>query len=198
MTKFIFTIVLFLTSTFLVAQDSKDLTISFGTGIFNSPYYSNAKQREFYNFDFDYHITNRHILSVNFLAGHHLYYDSILSNNAVPLATPGYDKNTNSTADYFVFSFLYKYRFVDSKSFYLNAGVGAGLMLQRKTYPYTSGNIVSFRESGWEDLVFPLKLEIGYKITKHFQTGVIGGLYIHPDYPTLGYHTGIRFGYVIK
>ncbi len=83
----------------LLSQDKKDLTISFGTGIFNSPYYTNSKSRQFYNIDFAYSITNKHKIVTSFLAGKHRYYDNARSNNAVPLNTPGFEKNRNAEAE---------------------------------------------------------------------------------------------------
>ncbi|MGZ8536845.1 MAG: hypothetical protein ACXWV9_01215 [Flavisolibacter sp.] len=184
-------------ATNLFAQETKDLRISMAVGIFNSPYYTNAKKREFYNFDADYFITERHILSTNFMSGHHRYYDNVRSNNAVPLNTPGYEENTNATADYLTFSVLYKYKLLNTKKIAISIGSGFGIMTQTKLYPFTEGNIVDFRESTWTDLVFPLRTEFDYKLSKHFQIGLIGGLYIHPDYPILGYHAGPRLSYVL-
>jgi hypothetical protein len=196
--KIIFlTLLIGLSATNLFAQEKKDLRISFAAGIFNSPYYTNAMRREFYNFDFDYLITNRHILSTSFMSGHHRYYDNVLSNNAVPLNTPGYEDNANAEADYLIFSVFYKYKFLNTKKFSIVLGSGLGIMTQTKVYPFTESNSVDFRQSGWTDLVFPVRTEFDYKMGKHFQIGLIGGFFIHPDYPILGYHAGPRISYIL-
>lgn len=194
----ILTFIITFLATTLSAQGKKDLRLSLSTGIFNSPYYTNARKREFYNFDFEYFINNRHILSTSFMSGHHRYYDNVLSNNAVPLNITGYEKNTNSTTNYLTFSVLYKYKLVNTKTFSINIGAGTGIMTQTKTYPFTEGNIVDFRQSGWTDLVFPVRTEFDYKLSNHFQIGLIGGFFIHPDYPILGYYAGPRLSYVLK
>ena len=194
MTKTILTVFLGLATTSLLGQDKKDLTISLGTGLFNSPYFTNAHARVFYSVDVDYSINRRHTLSSSFLSGTHWYYDDILTNNAVPL----YENNTNAEADYRIFSLLYKLAPVNNNKFSLHFGAGAGIMTQIVTYPYTDGNVVDFRESTWTDLVFPVKAEGNYKLSKHFQCGIVGGFFIHPDYPFLGYHAGARLSYVIK
>jgi hypothetical protein len=198
MKKIIFTTVALLTAEILFSQTKKDLGISFGVGMFNSPYYQNAKKRNFYNFDFDYYIGNRHILSASFLKGNHLFYDNVHSNNAVPLTTPGYEDNTNSDAEYFTFSILYKYKLISYKKASVQVGTGAGIMTQVILFPYTAGNIVDFRQSSWNDLVFPLRLEADYELFRRFKLGIMGGLYILPDYPILGNHAGLRFTYVLK
>ena len=195
---FILSCFIALTTTNLFSQDKKDLTISLGTGIYNSPYYTNAKSRPFYNFDFSYNISKRHIIATTFLAGKHFYYDNIRSNNAVPLTTPGYEKNTNATAEYLTFSILYKYNLYNNNKLSITAGTGAGIMSQTMIYPYTEGTSVHFRQSNWDDLVFPVRLEFDHRLSGHFKIGLIGGLFIHPDYPVLGYHAGLSVSYVIK
>jgi hypothetical protein len=190
----------FLTTAAVFSQTKKDLSISFAAGAFNSPYYTNDKKREFYSFDFDHYIGSRHILSANFLKGSHRYYDNVHTANAVPLSTPGYENHTNTEADYMTFSVLYKYKLVNYKNLSVNVGAGAGIMTQVIEYPInvSSVNIIDFGQSSWTDLVFPTRLEIDYQFAKHFKFGVLAGLYIHPDYPTLGNHAGFRLSYLIK
>jgi hypothetical protein len=184
------------------AQDKKNLTISLATGFLNSPYYTNAKTRQFYNVDFTYHLNERHKIASSFLSGEHLYYDNEKSNNAVPLTTPGYEENTNATADYRVFSILYKYAFLNKKKISITLAAGAGIMTQVVVYPYTEVTptgvvIVDFRQSSWTDLVFPVRLDIDYRLSKRFQIGLIGGFFIQPDYPVLGYHAGPRLSFTL-
>ncbi len=180
------------------AQTNKDLSISLSAGILNSPYYTNAKGRPFYNVDFTYHITNRHALSTSFLGGKFFYFDSLRSNNSVSLSTPGYEKNRNAKMDNFAFSILYKYKIVNGKRVSINTGIGIGLLTEVSLFPYTEGNSVSFRQSSSTDLVFPLRLDVEYKVSKFFQIGLINGLFINPDFPILGYHTGFRISYLLK
>ena len=200
MKKTLFSVLVFIIPWTAFSQVKRDLAVSFGMGIFNSPYYTNAQQREFYSLDFDYHIGNRHILSTNFLKGKHRYYDSTHSNNAVPLSTPGYEDNANTDADYLTFSVLYKYKVINKKRFSVDLGAGAGIMTQIILFPFSDGTNVdiNFRESTWTDLVFPIRLDADYKLSNHFKLGLLGGLYFHPDYPILGYHSGFRLSYIIK
>lgn len=60
MKKICLTVFTGLTTIILFAQDKKDLTISIGAGIINSPYNTNAKAYKFYNFDFDYYVNELH------------------------------------------------------------------------------------------------------------------------------------------
>ena len=178
----------------LFGQDKKDLTLSFGTGKLTSPYYPNDKARGFYSVDFDYHLAERQVLSANFNAGGHDYYDNVLSNTAVLL----YENSINAKAAYRTFSILYKYKFINKKSFSAALGTGVGIMTQIKEFPYKEGSSYYFRQSSWTDLVFPVRLELDYKLSKHFQLGLLSGFFIHPDFPILGYHAGPRLSYVLK
>ena len=197
MKKITLTAFAFLSALTIFSQTKRDLSISLGVGMFNSPYYTNAKKRTFYNLDFDYHIGSRQILSANFLKGNHLYYDSTHSNNAVPLNIPGYENNANSEADYFTFSVLYKYEVIACRKASVQLGAGAGIMTQVILFPYTVGNSIDFRQSSWTDLVFPFRVEADYQLSKNFKLGIMGGLYIHPDYPFLGNHAGVRLTYIL-
>ena len=192
--KIILALILGLITITSAGQNKKDLTLSFSTGKLTSPYYPNDKATGFYGIDFDYHLTTRQVLSANFNAGGHDYYDNVLSNTAVPL----YENTTNAKAAYRTFSILYKYKFLSKKTFSVDIGVGAGIMSQIKEYSYREGNSYYFRQSGWTDLVFPVRLEFDYKLSKHFQLGLIGGFFIHPDFPILAYHAGPRLSYILK
>jgi hypothetical protein len=191
-------IVLFISGVLTItvfAQNNKDLTVSFSMGKLTSPYYANDEARAFYGLDFSYHLNNRHILAANYNAGKHNYYDNSLSNTAIPL----YEKTTNAEASYHTFSVLYIFNFINGKSFSAGAGTGAGIMTHIREYPFREANgSEGPRQSTWTDLVFPVRLNLDYKLSKRFHLGVIGGLFIHPDYPVLGYHAGPRISYTVK
>lgn len=197
MKKFLLITILAASSLPVAGQAKKALGISLGTGFFNSLYYTNAKNRSFYNFDFEYYIGKRHILTANFLKGNHLYYDSIHPNTPIPLNTPGYENHTNTEADYYTFSVLYKYSAFDWKKFSLNLGAGAGIMTQVILFAYAIPGGMDFRQASWSSLVFPTRIDLRYSFSKRLQVGAMGGLYFHPDYTVLGQHAGLTLGYVL-
>lgn len=178
-------------------QDKKDLAISFSLGYLNSPYYNNAHSRGFYGVGFDYHIAKRQILSANYVAGGHDYFDNKLSN------TPSSDyivnpKGTNAQATYNTFSVSYKYKIVSQENLSVVPGLGAGIMTHSRKYPYTQSTSLTFRTSSWSDLVFPVTLDINYKVLTSWQIGLTGGFLIHPDYPIIALHLGPKLSYVLK
>jgi len=177
------------------AQEKRDLTLSVAKGKLNSPYYKKDKAGDFYSIDFDYYITSRQMVSANFNAGDHRYYEDILSNYPTGLV---YEDGTNATAEYRTFSILYKYKIVNTKVFSVALGTGAGFMTQTLKYPHLQGNSVYPVQSTSSDLVFPVRLELDYKVSNHFRLGFIGGFFVHPDFPILAYHAGLRITYVVK
>lgn len=181
-------------------QDKKDLKISLSAGLFNSSYYTNSKPRQFYNFGFDYSITKRHIISTDFISGQHQYYDSIRVTTPIPLTTPGYEKHTNAEARTTVFSVLYKYKLLDKTKFSVNVGTGLGIITKTLTYPVDipNGGFTFETSGGKGDLCFPLRLDMDYQILKNFQSGIIAGIYVYPDYPLVGEHLGIRISYIVR
>ncbi len=176
------------------AQQKKDLVISVAAGTMTSPYYSESKAGHFYNIDFDYHLSKRQVLSANYNTGAHNYYDNILATDPAFLKSDG----TNAKASYRTFSVLYKYVFLDKKAISASLGSGVGVMTHSREYPYTLSNGSSFMETSWSDLVFPVKLQLEYKMSKSISLGLTGGFYIAPDYPILAYHIGPKLSYLIK
>lgn len=180
-----------------IAQERKDLAISFSTGYFNSPYYKNAHKRAFYGFSADYHLSKRHILSVNYLAGKHEYLDDILSNTP-PSQYLVLPKGTNAEATYSTFSIMYKFKIVNETKFSIVPGAGAGIMTHSRTYPYSNATSLWFNTSSWSDLVFPVTLDVNYKLFTNWQIGITSGFLIHPDFPVLGLHLGPKLSYIIR
>ena len=176
-------------------QKKKSLLVSLSTGKLTSPYYQINKAGPFYEVDFDYYLTKRHILSANFNTGKHDYYDNFLFSTPISF----YENITNAQASYQTFSILYKFKFINSKAFSASIGTGAGIMTHGTTNQYKGNNSADIlRESFWTDLVFPVKLDLSYKLSRRFRLGVTGGFYIQPDYPVLGYHAGPTISYVLN
>jgi len=173
-------------------QEKKDLTISFGAGLFTSPYYKNSDASGFYAVDFDYNINSRHVIAANFNAGGHNYQDNVRSN------VPAGENLINSKAVYRTFSVLYKYQFIEWKSLSIYGGTGAGMMTQILEFPYNETNSQNYRHVSWSDLVFPVRLDINYHLSKRTSIGILGGFFIHPDFPILGYHSGLKILYKLK
>lgn len=188
-------ITLFLIAVCSYGQDKKDLTVSLSTGLLNSPYYEKANARGFYGLNFDYNLAKRHILSVNYFAGKHDYYDDVLSNDPTNLIRPN---GTNSEAEYRTFSVLYKYKVVDNNLLSLVPGVGAGIMTHTRQYPYKEVNKSYLAISSWSSLVFPVSLDLNFKLSRNWQAGLTSGFLIHPDYPILALHAGPKLSYIFK
>lgn len=178
-------------------QDKKDLVISVSAGYLNSPYYNNAHSRGFYGVGFDYHLSNRSILSASYFAGEHDYFDNTLSNTTAAeyIVMP---KGTNAQGSYNTFVISYKYKIINNAKLSVVPGAGAGIMTHTRTYPHTQGTSMTFQTSSWSDLVFPVTLDINYKVLRRWQIGLTGGFLIHPDYPILALHAGPKLSYVLK
>lgn len=189
-----FTFIFFALATF--GQEKKDLAVSLSAGYFNSPYYNNAHSREFYSFGFDYHISKRHILSANYVTGQHDYFENTLSN--APSSSVATLKGTNAKASYNTFSVLYKYKIINKAHFSIAPGAGAGILTHTLEYPYAQGSSFIFQETTWSDLVFPVTLDINYKVFRQLQIGLTGGFLIVPEYPILALHAGPKLFYVLK
>jgi hypothetical protein len=175
-------------------QERKDLAVSVSAGLLNSPFYKDAVGRGFFKIDFDYHLTSRHIIAANYLAGQHYYYDDILSNDPISI---GYPNGTNSIAEYRTTSVMYKYKIIDNSRFGIVPGTGAGVLTHTRVYPYKEERKSYNRISSWSDLVFPVSLDINYKISSRLQFGLKGGFLFHPDYPILALHAGPKLLFVL-
>ncbi len=176
-------------------QPKSALALSVSAGWLNTPYYAQAFRGGFYNFGFDYYLSGRHLLSVNYHSGSHDYLDIAYAAPSVFLITP---MNTNAKASYRTFSLLFKYKLLDLRRLSLVPSVGVGLMTHIRNFPVTQGPSTVFYDLTWTNLVFPLGLEVAYKVSPRWQVGMIGGLFIHPRFPLVGYHAGPRLAYVLR
>jgi hypothetical protein len=187
--------VLLLISASATAQPKKSLAISVGGGWFNSPgYLTNALRDGYYGLGFDYHFTPRHVLSVNFLSGRHSYLDTQFADPTVFLITPG---GTNATARYYNFWVGYKFKLLNTRRVSISPSLGAGMLLLSRRFPVTQGPSTLFFETSWDDLVFPVGVEVGYKATRRWQLGWVAGCFVYPPAPLIGWHTGPKLSYVI-
>lgn len=190
----ILTLLTIITISPVFSQEKKDLLVGISSGALASPYYKNNTSGTFYSFDFNYYLSKRDILSVNYTDGKHNYYDNVLATDRNYRSSDG----TNSKASYHTFSVIYKYSFLNTNLISAVIGAGAGIMTHSKLYPILISRGSTFQESVGTDLVFPVRLEIDYRLSQNFKLGVIGGFYINPDYPILAYHLGPRLSYIIK
>src|SRR5688572_21387280 len=191
MRKFSIWFIAVLLAALTLGQEKSNLGIAFSTGLLTSNKKS-AQARSYYSADFDYFLARRHILSANFNAGKHDYYDVLLSNVPVHPETP-----TNAEAAHRTFSIIYKYLFLDGKKFAAGLGGGIGIMTHITTYQYWEPDRGDVRQASWTGIVFPLRLDVNYLLSQHFRLGVIGGVYLHPDDGAVGYYAGPRLGYII-
>lgn len=176
-------------------QDKKDLVISFTGGILNSPYFDKAKPAGYYGFDMEYFVAPRQILAASYFGGKHYYYDDELSNS--PMVNLHADE-TNSRADYRVFSVLYKYKVLNASRLGIAIGAGLGLMTLVRRYPYHAENWSSMLQAAFTDPAFPVEVDVAYSLAQHWLIGLAGGFLIEPDYPVLALHAGLRFSYVFR
>ncbi len=173
-------------------QYGKTWTVSFGAGLFTSPYYKNSDASGFFSVDINYNFKKRHVLAANYNNGRHNYQDNVRSN------IPAGPNLINSKAEYTTFSILYKYKFLDKRKISAYSGAGAGIMTQVLEYPFSDGSGNYYRQSSMTDLVFPVRIEFIYHLTDRVGLGMLGGFFVHPDYPILGYHGGMMISYNIR
>src|SRR4051794_15493920 len=108
-----------------ISQERKDLTLSIAGGKLACPYYANNRSGRFFSFDFDYSLSVRHALSVNYTDGEHRYFDNV---HAFGTGGSINADGTNAEAAYHTFSVLYKYTFLNSTHISATVGTGVGIM----------------------------------------------------------------------
>lgn len=176
------------------AQPDKSLRVSFGTGVYNTPYYHDSYEGSFYRIAFDYHLAKRHVLSAMYLAGRH-YYSNTTDANVVQGSEKGNRSTRNANQ---VAGVLYQYKLLYKPRWEVSGGAGVGLLTQTENYLYRFGNTNVPYTSNWTDLVFPTTMSMYYKPSKDWQLGIVSGMVVHPDFPTLGWHLGATLAYVIQ
>jgi|GEM_PF-6386496 len=181
-----------------VAQNEKNIILSIAKGKITTPYYEKSTLGNFYNLDIDYYLTSRSILTSGFSIGNHKFFDPLYTGNGLPI----YSDGTNAKAEYNTFILMYKYILLKKKALNIDAGLGVGIMThltQRlASITSTSGEYQFLLQQGFTDVVFPLKIDLDYKITSLLKLGVMSGIFIHPDFPIAGYNAGIKLSILVK
>lgn len=198
---FLFFFVILLTQ----AQDKKDLMISLGIGIINTPENNTFKSPQIgigYTFDADYFISKKHIFSISYTSGNHEYISNYVTSLFPSTST---DYLSKSILRYRAFSLMYKYRIINTNRFSIALGTGLSLLTEIRRFPrYEFDNglntwlFKTFDSGGGTDLAFPLKAEISYNLSNRWAIGLVGGGFIMPDYPILATHLIPRITFIIK
>jgi hypothetical protein len=181
----------------VIAQERKDLTISAGAGWMSTPNYYRSKIGSSYLLDFDYQLTRKSALSYNFTTGRQRYQDTLYKITS-PSGYYMYGDSTNAEIRYYNFALSYKYNLFSTRQLSAAAGVGLALSVIDDTRPFFTINSAYPLSNSYIDLVFPIRLEIDYRLNNHFKAGIYGGTFIQPDYPFMGNHAGLRIGYTIR
>jgi hypothetical protein len=188
------------------AQERKDLMLSLGIGVFTSPAGKRFESPQIgmgYALDMSYFITTRHIISFNHTAGEHDYIEPtlryLLPTNMIP---------PSSVGRFRVFSFMYKYRVINTERFSLALGTGFSFQTNTALSPdfYKRdglGNLIDYswgvRSSGNTDLAFPFKGEFSFNIANRWAIGLEGGIFLMPTvYPWSGFHLLPRVSYIFR
>lgn len=177
-----------------LAQDQSSLSISFSSGILNSALYSKTAKGPYYNLDFDYYISKRHIISADYLAGMHHYFDKF--SNTIDFTNV--KNGTNAKAHYYIFSVFYKYKLIDQPKVGLLCGAGISIAATEQNYPYQRGNSTSFETSANSDLAFPVSVDLNYALRHNFNIGLKSGFYYSPNYKgILAYYAGPKVSLIL-
>jgi hypothetical protein len=129
-------------------QTKSNLAISLSGGFLNGNSYTNSYRGRYYHLGFDYHLAERHVLSLNYHSGGHDYFDGRFATPDDYLITPG---GTNAEAFYRTFSVVYKFKLVNTRRFSLAPGLGAGLMTHTIRYPIATPRSLYFEQATWHD-----------------------------------------------
>jgi len=188
--KKIFCIFLLLFSFKSFAQQAKSLQISVGYGFPESTYYyygSKPSKATAYNFDFDYFITSKHILSVNYSYLEKRYFNDY-SAQLVAIGVKPLIPYENSEVVSNFFSLLYKYKAIEYKKLSLTVGTGIGLGSQNVQEPYLDGGTGGVRTQYYQGMgiYMPFRLELSYAFQKKFSVGILSGMtYSLPSFDIL-------------
>ncbi len=83
------------------------------------------------------------------------------------------------------------------QKFSVSGQIGISGYIELKTYaaPDYYFKQYAYRYHNFTSLAFPVKLSVNYAINNKIDIGLIGGCYIEPDYPLIGYHVGPQLNF---
>lgn len=184
----------------LICQSSfsqkKDLRLSISSNVYTSTSYPNVKPGAGFSLDMSYFITDKIFIASHANYGKFRYYDDVLSN-----APDHFDleDGTNTSAASIHAGLVIGYNIKISNLLNLHAATGVSSYTLMRRYPYQfDPDTWSYSHSAWTDLAFPVRIGIESIIWERLSLGLIGGFYIEPDFPIVGWHIGPVISYTIK
>lgn len=198
-------IYLFCLSTPFKLFTQKDFRAKFSAGYFNNPWnnlvgskYQNPRPGEYLSFAGEYDITKKWGLRFAGLNANHRYYDAgNLTNDPDALV---YTDGTNSSSYNLIVGAEVIYQLLKKKYFDIRLGWGVGILSNvrkfttRTEYDLNGRHIVHWNyrdQAAFNDMLFPISIQLEYKITEILGFYLDSGTYIEPDFPVMGLHGGI-------
>jgi hypothetical protein len=186
-------IIILLLSINLCAQESR-FEIGLQGGYYKANDYNKIKPGNNFSADLKYFFTNKLFVSSFANYGKSWYLENKMSN---VLSNYDYGNGTNAEIFNIIAGLTIGYQQTIFKVLEVSGQFGIGSYTEKNTYSYQYDEISSGPHiTSFTDLTFPLKVGIGFSITKHLNLSIIGGTNIEPDYPFVGTHLGPRISYV--
>ena len=177
-------------------SQKSDMKFSISSNVYTSTDYPNVKSGTGFSFEMRYYITDKIFVSSHANYGKFRYYDDVLSNSPVHL---GIIDGTNTSASGIHAGLLLGYNFKITNLIDLYASTGVSSYTLIRNYPYQySPDSWGLNCSAFTDLAFPVILGIESHFFERISIGVIGGFYVEPDFPIVGWHIGPVISYTIK
>ncbi|MEP7323372.1 MAG: hypothetical protein ABI761_15715 [Saprospiraceae bacterium] len=134
------------------------------------------------------------------LDGLHRYYDSGNLTNDPTYVTYRKGIGTNVKSYNFITGPEVLFTLYSNTQFKVNAGVGAAILFQVRTfttrYEYDEGprHIIYWDnrdQAAFHDLCFPISISFEYKLLNKLGLFFESGAYVEPDFPVMGLHVGV-------
>lgn len=192
MRKITFQIIIILLTYNLFAQESR-FEIGLQGGYYKANDYNKINPGKNFSVDLKYFFTDKLFISSFASYGESWYLENTMQN---VLNDYDYGNGTNAEISNVIAGLTIGYQEKIFKILELSGQIGIGSYTEKNTYSYQYENYSGPFITSFTDLIFPLKLGIGFNVTDHINLGLIGGTNIEPDYPFVGTHFGPRVSYV--
>jgi hypothetical protein len=187
---------LFLLLLLPIVSFSQNNKFKFGvqSGFYKGTNYDSIQSGNNIAIEFSGKLSKRFSLTTHVNYGWNRYFESERSNHPEAFL---YSDGTNADLFNIHVGIIAGYTINLTENMHITGYSGLSTYTERLTYWWDFGEmIIGHREYSFTTIAFPVKISIGYLLSKNIELGIAAGFYLEPAYPIVGLHAGPKINFL--
>lgn len=193
MQKIIISLALVMMTSILQGQN-RLMKIGILSGFYKGTNYDSIQSGNNIAIEFSGKLSKRFSLTAHVNYGWNRYFESERSNHPEAFL---YSDGTNADLFNIHVGILAGYTITLTENMHITGYAGLSSYTERLTYWWDFGEmIIGHREYSFTSIAFPVKISIGYLLSKNIELAIAAGFYLEPAYPIVGLHAGPQINFL--